>query len=793
MKFKKTIITALLIIPTIFLHAQNIKIGGRIADTSSNPVEGATVHLLNTNHWAVSGKNGDFSFDQLDKGIYIISISAIGFASMDAQIEIPKQTDFNFRLTGKNNQLDAVIVTAEKSEQQIQRIPSSVTALNARKVEEYRLWNSKDLTAIVPNLYAADPGDGRNVISVRGITSTSYDPAVTTYIDGVNQFTLDTYMPQLVDIERIEVLRGPQGTLYGRNAMGGVINIVTKQPRTSEMFFEASLGNYGLQRYVAGVRAPFAHGKFSLGINLIYEERKGYYHNNFTNTDFDRQNTHGGNLVINYYPSSTWEIVGNLKYFQNRNMGAFPLVFGVEPAFNDPFKLDQNAIGKLRDNVTNGSITLNHYAKSFRFSSQTAYEENYRFYETPIDGDFSPIDGITIVNNYGYPWNSVKAITEELKFSSAASSTSRWNWTAGSYLFYHTAPNKQATHFGKDAPLVGSQSTDYSVINTTKAKNLGVAFFGQIDYLFSEKLRFILGARYDYQHSKQQVLGEYQPDGAPDPIFETRPDTSAAISFNAFSPKLSVLYHVAKNSQLYASYNRGFRTGGLTQLALDPSQPPLYPYKPEYSNSFEAGMKNTLFENKLQANIALFYTIVSDAQVPTLVLPDAITITRNAGKLKSKGVELETSAIPLRGLELTYNFGYTDATYTTLKLSQNGTAVDASGNRQVFTPDITSLLAAQYSILLKKSSLLSLVLRGEWKYLGQEYFDLANSIRQAPHNLLNARVGVSTKYLGLFVWVRNISDSKYISYAYDFGAVHLGAPRTYGLTLSGKLMGRRAR
>jgi len=112
MKFKKTIITALLIIPTIFLHAQNIKIGGRIADTSSNPVEGATVHLLNTNHWAVSGKNGDFSFDQLDKGIYIISISAIGFASMDAQIEIPKQTDFNFRLTGKNNQLDAVIVTA---------------------------------------------------------------------------------------------------------------------------------------------------------------------------------------------------------------------------------------------------------------------------------------------------------------------------------------------------------------------------------------------------------------------------------------------------------------------------------------------------------------------------------------------------------------------------------------------------------------------------------------------------------------------------------------------------------
>ncbi|WP_315816025.1 TonB-dependent receptor plug domain-containing protein [Paraflavitalea speifideaquila] len=129
---------------------------------------------------------------------------------------------------------------------------------------DYRLWNTKDITAIVPNLYSADPGDNRNVTSIRGITTTSYDPAVATYIDGVNQFGLDTYISQLSDIERIEVLRGPQGTLYGRNAMGGVINIITKQPGNHLTgFAEANMGNYGQHRIAAGIRTPLIKTNYS--------------------------------------------------------------------------------------------------------------------------------------------------------------------------------------------------------------------------------------------------------------------------------------------------------------------------------------------------------------------------------------------------------------------------------------------------------------------------------------------------------------------------------------------------
>ena len=676
-----------------------------------------------------------------------------------------------------------MIVTAEKKEENVQAIPSSISALNAKSINDYRLWNSKDLTAIVPNLYAANPGDGRNVTSIRGITSSSYDPAVTTYIDGVNQFTLDTYIPQLFDVERIEVLRGPQGTLYGRNAMGGVINIITKQPTNKTSgFLEISAGNYGEQRYTGAIRAPVVKDKLFLGVSFLYEKLDGYYMNEYDDSKFDKQHSIGGNYYLKYLVNDRWSVTLNVKHLANRNYGSFSLAPDKDAAFADPFKVNQNAVAKLVDNTFNTSLTANYAGTRFNFSSQTSYQSNYRYYATPIDGDFSPADAVTIINNYGNKWNNIKVVTEELRFTSPASSASRLKWTAGSYLFYQNVPNKQATHFGKDAALVGSPDSNYAIINTTTAKSQGAAFYAQGEYAVTKKLNFILGLRYDYQHSKEDVLGEYQPDASPIPVFETQPDTSADVSYSAFSPKLSVSYHPVTGANLFATYSRGYRTGGLTQLGADPSQPPLYAYKPEYSNNFELGIKNTFLENRARANISFFYTTITDAQVPTLVLPSAITVTKNAGSLTSKGMDAELAATVLKGLEATYNFGYTDAKYTKLKLSQNGSETDLSGNRQIFTPDITSLLAMQYSISLIPSNKLQLIIRGEWTYLGKQYFDLANSITQSPYNLLNTRLGLKIKHAELYFWERNMANIKYIAYGYDFGAVHLGNPRTFGFT-----------
>jgi iron complex outermembrane receptor protein len=146
-------------------------------------------------------------------------------------------------------------------------------------------------------------------------------------------------------------------------------------------------------------------------------------------------------------------------------------------------------------------------------------------------------------------------------------------------------------------------------------------------------------------------------------------------------------------------------------------------------------------------------------------------------------VEGELSATPVKGLELQYSLGYTDASYNSLQLSENGQAVDLAGKKPIYTPDVTSMLSLQYSWKLRARGFSKLVVRGEWAYLGREFFDLENTIVQSPYSQFHVRAGISTRHLEVFVWGRNITDKKYIEYAYDFGAVHLGDPGTYGITV----------
>jgi len=675
--------------------------------------------------------------------------------------------------------LNEVIVTAQRREEQLGKVPIAVSAFTSRQVQEFRLWNNKDISGIVPGLYAADPGDGRDVISIRGITSTSYDPAVAIYIDGINQFGLDTYIPSLFDIARIEVLRGPQGTLYGRNAMGGVLNIITKQPGdNTDGFVELNVGNHGQQRYSVGLRAPLIKDRLFIGVAGLYDGRNGYYTNEYDNSSYDKQQSITGNYYLKYIPGARWTVDLNVKHRNNRNHGAFPLVADPTALFAQPFKLDQNAITTMVDNTFQSSLAASYKGQTFHFREQTSYQQNYRYYTKPIDGDFSPLDAISIINNYGSKWNNIRAVTEDIQFSSADASP--WKWTTGAYWFHQDQPNKQATRYGQDANMLGVGDSLFSTINTTRNHKWGIAVYGQLSYALNERTHLTAGLRYDYEHQWEDVLGEYQHDPDPTPMVIV-PDTSGKISFHAFSPRLALDYRLQTNSTLYLVYSRGFRTGGLTQLSSDPSQPPLVGYRPEYSSNYELGIKNTFLSGALRVNADVFYTHINDAQVPTLVLPDAITVTKNTGRLNNYGAEIELSATPIRGIDMVYNAGYTHSKYQTLELSQNGSSVDLAGKHQLFTPDLTSLLAIQYARMLGRG--LRVFVCGEWKLTGTTYFDLANNIRQSPYSLVNMRCGLDIRKFELSVWGRNLGDKKYISYAYDFGAWHLGDPLTWGVSI----------
>ncbi len=761
---------------------QNISIRGKVTGENNKPLQHAAIHILNTSLTTESHNDGSFVIPGLQKGTNTLSVSLVNYASIQINFDIASaDTVINIQLQSDIQQLDDVTVTAEKRETGLQQLPVSISALTAKQIANYRLWNISQLTAVIPDLYSDNPGDGRNITSIRGIVTTSYDPAVATYIDGVNQFSLDTYIGTLSDVERIEVLRGPQGTLYGRNAMGGVVNIITKQPENkTEGFAEINVGNYNLQRYNAGIRTALIKNKLFAGASLLYTKRDGYYDNDFTNTSFDKQHSLYGNYYLTYLPGKQWTITANAKHEENRNNGAFPLVNGVDESFANPFHLSQDATAKMIDNLFNGSLVVNHAGGKINLSSVSSYQSNSRTYNAPLDGDFSPADVVSIINDYGKKYNNVKVFTQEIRAVSA-DETKKLQYTTGAYFFYQNNPVKQGTFYGAFANAAYNIGDSlFTIVNTSKSVGTGIALYGQIQYALAAKLKLTAGIRYDYEHRKLSVESEYQKESFG---FVTLPDTSAKTSFHAVSPKVSFQYLVSKNNNVYATYTRGYRVGGLSPVPADPSGPvALSSYRPENSDNYEAGSKNVFFDHKLKINIAAFVTFINNAQVPTLVLPDAITIIKNTGKLQTRGLEADISATPLKGLRLDYNAGIIHTEYKSLKVSQGGTEVNLKGKKQIYTPSATSLLAAQYSLFIARQTRLSI--RGEWQYKGNMYFDFANAIEQKSYALFHARAGADFKTFGLYVWIKNITDKKFIAYAYDFGAVHLGNPRTTGITLN---------
>ena len=776
------------------LFSQSIT--GKITSKNGEALRGTNIKILNSNLISLTDAEGKYEFKKLPLGTIILEISTVGYSTKTQKI-ITKSNEnqtLNITLSESNEQLDEVVVSSEKMEQQAQKIPSAISVISAKQVADYRLWNVKDLTSIVPNMYSASPGDDKNNTSIRGITSTSYDQPVATYVDGVNQFRLDAYIPQLIDIERIEVLRGPQGTLYGRNSMGGVINIITKQPTNKTAGFgELNFGSYGTQRYTAGVRTPLIKDHLYVGASVMYDARDGFYTNVFDNSKFDVHNSFTGNYFLKYVASPKFSATFNLKHYSRKNFGSFTLApYASAMVDSLKFKVNYNAVAKDNDNTLNSSAVLNYFGNKVDITSITAYQTNDRYYESPIDADVQlpfksqslDVNSIEVKNDAGQ--NTVSFWTQELRLSSSANSESPFKWTLGGFYFNQYDPTSQTLLIGKDGSKFGQPNNAKSLTNAL-ADNSGIAFFGQGTYAVNENFNLTLGLRYDTENQKLTVGSKFQQGNF---VLPTLKDTSATTSFKAFSPKANLTYRVAENQVAYVSYSRGYRAGGLTQIDFDPSGVPLVGFAPEYSNNIEFGWKGTYFDNRLRANFSLFNIQVTDAQIPTIVPELGFrTATRNGGNFSSTGFESEISANIAKGLQVDWNFGITSATYSKLTLPQTvfvggkSTKVekDFTGNKQILTPSFTSMVAVQYSASLSKT--IQYVARGEWRLLGKQYFDLPNKYSQDDYSTFNVRTGFSTKNYDLMFWGRNLSNTTYIAYAYNFGAATLGNPRTVGVSL----------
>jgi len=763
---------------------ENIKLTISAKNKQGKKIEGVEVSFLNINRLDENQQNDKLVYNNLAKGYYELLISAEGYASVIWKGQLNNTQEISILMEYNSVKLDEVVVSSDKKQVNILNTPGSISSINAKQIRDMRIWEIKDLSGFAPNLFIANSGDNRNVTGIRGMVTTSYEQSVATYIDGVAQFNLDTYIPQLNEIESIDIIRGAQGTFYGRNAMGGVINITTKKPtNTRQINAGVQFGNYGQKRINASVNAPIIKNKLFFGLSALHDAKDGFYTNEFLNKKFDKQQQSMLNLQLKYFLSKGWSIQADLKQYIANNDGAFPLVNDKKALFEKPYTLSQNLGSTMRDNSRNASIVAKHKGKKTDITFQHARQRNYRYYENTLDADFSPADIVGIFNNYGKDFNTVNVTTNELRFNSVKSSPNQaFDWSAGIFQFRQKSPTKQATVFGNDAGLFGVPDKNFSLISINKGDNNGLAAYGHMSYKVNDKVSINGGMRVDRENRQLTVGSEYEKK--PRPALPMMVETTGKSSYGAFSPKLGIQYQLNEHELMYLSFSRGFRSGGLTSISSDPSQIPLSAYNPEFSNMFEAGIKGKDKKNQFRYAIAVFYNKVMDIQTPLLVLPDAVTIIQNAGEMNAWGLEAEMELKLAKGLSVQYSGGLTSAKYAVLGVVSNGAQVDLSGNKQVFTPSSTNYFATQYQTSVAAHELM---FRLEYNHVGKQFFDLANTIEQEAYGLVNFRSSIRTNHFDISVWGRNLMGKKYINYAYDFGAAHLGNPRMIGVGLGWRL------
>ena len=717
--------------------------------------------------------NGKFELRIAEKDTINIICSYIGYETLKKQLNLNKDNIQNLLFLMKENSsvLEEIIITAEKKETKLQKTPIAVSALSSKEMEQRKVTEITDMVMTVPNLITMSCGSpALNFISIRGILTFTTDPAIGVYIDDVPTFDGYGISMQLQDIERVEVLRGPQSTLYGRNALGGVINILTKQPgNTLRGFAETGMGNYNAKECRTGISVPLIKDKLFASLNNFYTDRKGLYTNEYTGKYYDDYKNYGGNFYLKYLANNRLSFVLNSKLEKNDIKGAFPFA-NKAYAFEKPYTINQDRKNIENRTLSKTSLQAKYQLSNWALSSLTGYsylEDTYDEY----DYDFSPYNVIT-----WYAQRPQRTWTQEFKIVSR--NLRKWDITGGLFGFIdnreavaHTAYGEDAVSNNPNAPCV------YSTQSTQKTK--GFAAYAHLTYSFTDKLKLTGGLRYDYEEKKLILHDEYKKEPNPVQVF---PSKTASTSANAISPKANLSYLASDGITLYANYAKGFRPGGVNQYASTSNN--YLTFEPEYTNNYEIGIKTEWLKRRLRANFTAFYTHWKDQQ-QTLMTPEMRIA--NIGEMYSRGLELELTGLLVKNLEIRYNFGLVNTKYNKLLLlDETGTNnVNYKGNKQVFTPDLSSALSVTYWGKISKN--VGFFVLPEWKYLGKQYMTYYNDLVQNPFHLVNVNAGIKYKYYEFKLWAKNIMDNRYISFAYanyrgNNSPILLGLPTTYGVS-----------
>ncbi|MEO5492762.1 MAG: TonB-dependent receptor [Sphingomonas sp.] len=773
-----------------------------------------------------------------------------------------------------------IVITARRREERLQNVPIAVSVLSGDTISNTGAFNVNRLQSLQPSLQFYSSNPRNSAINIRGLgapfglTNDGIEQGVGLYIDQVYIGRVGASTFDFVDVERVEVLRGPQGTLYGKNTTAGAVNITTKKPSFEpEATFEVSGGNYGLVQIKGSASAPIVDGKLAVRVSTSVTKRGGTVYDTAKDQNLQKQDNFSvrGQLFWQAAPNLDFNFSGDFS-LQNpyccvqfyartgatqrplaRQYAALAAAFGYTPPSLNTFDrvTDLDATINSRQEVGGLSLVGNWDVGPVTITSVTAWR--YWDWLPANDRDFTGLPITTISQNP----SQQKQFSQELRL--ASNGANKLDYTVGAFYFHQTIDTQGAQVQGPAASrwlLSGADASNPNVLNgltstnTISFDNTSFAVFGKLNWKVTDKLHLQPGLRVNYDKKSgfyESIVSiansQYNFVATADNVAALlaafpNPSTGRTTFLNQtntlapqrYSPRFSACnvsgdatlsYDFTPDVHAYATYARSFKSGGinLSGLPLNSTNTGVdlttQTVKPEKVNHFEVGLKTQFFDRKVTVNLAGFWDEIKDYQAT--VNNNAINVIRgylaNAGKVRVRGVEWDSSFRPTRQLSLYFNGAYTDAKYIDFKNApcppelSGGTATAPGGvTDPAGTPGGRSPAFCDISgQILPGISKWALSWGGEFNVPvanGNAYVGYDGSYRSRfssnpsrsaytdieGYSLSNVRVGFRTEKWNLYGWVRNVFDKQYYELlSTQSGSTGLivgqpGDPRTYGGT-----------
>ena len=654
--------------------------------------------------------------------------------------------------------LETITVTATKREQKLREIAGSVSTASDIDLENQGAETLREAAAAFPNVHMKSTSSGNDII-IRGMATwdTALQSPAGLYVDGVSYPLSYMQNISLHDVESMEVMRGPQGTLYGGNSESGVISLVRRAPdNTLRGSVFAELGNHATVRLGASAAGPLRKDKAYFAGSWLRHQTDGPVHNAYKEKDqAARHRADAGRVMLRLTPVEALDVRLSLDAARSDD-GRGTMRLSTGPYRSGRHEIRSDAPDEASSDLVLPALTVTHTGRHVRTTSITSYMEYH--YRMLSDLDRTPLPlGVSDMRLRR------RAMTEELRFSSVGGR--RLSWVAGIFA--------GRSVLRADMARLRRKAAASTYLHTDATETTG-ALFGQVTYALTDALRLTAGLR--AEHTGLDGEQSYTAGAGRRRAYTKR------LRYTELLPMASVSLDVTENLTAYASWSQGYLPGGFNVFSASSKE--TSSYNPEYSTNYELGLKTHWLDGGLHASLAAFHADIHDKQVREEVPSAGVGSWKftNSAKAHTSGVELEVRAYPFEGWELRGGVGYARSEIDDWTVSTpGGGRKDYSGNRLPWAPDLTWHMGVGYA---HPSGFFA---QAEYLGSGTRYFDAENTLSDAGYGMANLRIGYRGDHLAVTLWGKNLCDTRYVTkklVARGNTIVEDGQPLSFGTTVS---------